>query len=50
LPIVLDQTKRPAPGWRRNSDRQVIKTHAPWKAAGRPGRKPAWPSNRDPAH
>jgi hypothetical protein len=29
---------------------QVTKTHARWKAAGKRGRKPAWPSNPEPVH
>ena len=49
MPTVLDRTKRPAPGWRRNSDRQVTKKHARWKAAGKHGRKPAFPSHPERA-
>lgn len=50
MPTVLDRTKRPAPGWRRNSDRQVTKKPARWKEAGPPGRKPACRSNLDQRH
>src|SRR5215216_1478475 len=38
LPTVLDQTKRPAPGWRRNFDKQDGREHEHSTAVGTPGK------------
>src|SRR6185369_10892395 len=47
LPTVLDQTKLPAPGWRRNFDKQDGPKPGPLSAAGMDGKMRSYRWNRN---